>query len=97
MFEASNSAETDRRTKELIGLRNKLDSLIRNTQRTFLEFGSSLSSEEKQAGSRTLDDAEAAAKSQNFDDIQRVVKSVEKLGAQLTKVMLNPSANSSEN
>src|SRR5437588_2670517 len=41
--EAETSAESDREVREAIALRNKLESLVKNTQRTFLEFGGLLS------------------------------------------------------
>jgi molecular chaperone DnaK len=43
IIEAETSVEADRRAKEIIGLRNKLDTLVRNTRRAFVEFGGSLS------------------------------------------------------
>src|SRR5688500_18647983 len=45
IVEAETSGDADRRAKEIIGLRNKLDTLVRNTRRAFVEFGNSLSAE----------------------------------------------------
>src|ERR671917_951577 len=47
--EATRSAESDQQVKEMISMRNRLDSLVRNTQRTYREFGSALTPEERQA------------------------------------------------
>ncbi|HEV2763849.1 MAG TPA: molecular chaperone DnaK [Pyrinomonadaceae bacterium] len=93
MAEAINAAETDRRVKEVIGLRNRLDSLVRNTQRTFKEFGGALSNAERERGQRTLNDGEEAALSDDPDEIRRAMQAVEQLATQLTMAMMGaPSA-----
>jgi molecular chaperone DnaK len=89
IMEAENSMDSDRRLKELIALRNKLDSLVRNTQRAFTEFGDSLSPADKQTGKRTLSEGENAAQSDNMEDIGRSLEAVEQLAAQLTLAMMN--------
>ncbi|MET0648079.1 MAG: molecular chaperone DnaK, partial [Pyrinomonadaceae bacterium] len=45
--EAQTSAEADRRARDLLVQRTKLEGLLRNAQRTFAEFGSALSSGER--------------------------------------------------
>jgi molecular chaperone DnaK len=90
--EAEQSAELDRRTKELIGLRTKLDGLIRNTQRTLREFGTSLTNDERQAAQHTLLECEELAKSEDFDELQEGLQKAEKLAAQLAMALLNPMA-----
>ncbi|MEJ7575381.1 MAG: molecular chaperone DnaK [Pyrinomonadaceae bacterium] len=89
MLEAADAADTDRQTKTVVGLRNKLESLMRNTRRTLTEFGNLLSSEERQAASGTLQEAEAKTKSDDPDEIRGATAAVEQLGAQLTTLMLN--------
>ncbi len=95
--EAETSAEADRQLKETIALRNKLDSLLRNTKRTFEEFGKSLSSNDQQIGERVLHESEAAAQSNDIADIRRALDAIERLGSQLTNAMMNPSAGFGEN
>src|SRR5436309_3785995 len=56
--EAANSASRDQRAKELIALRNKLDSLTRNAQRTFREVAAVLTLEEQEAGQQALKDGQ---------------------------------------
>jgi molecular chaperone DnaK (HSP70) len=80
--------------KEVIGLRSKLDSLVRNTQRTFKEFSGALSPEERESGQRALNEGEAAASSEDPEEIRRVIKSVTDLAAQLTAAIMNPSVGS---
>ena len=93
MAEAITAADTDRRVKEVIGLRNRLDSLVRNTQRTFKEFSGALSAGERERGQRTLTDGEEAALSDDPEEIRRATQAVEQLATQLTMAMMGtPSA-----
>ena len=89
--EAVSSAEADRQLKEIIGQRSKLESLIRNTQRTLREFKSSISADERKEADQTLTRNEEFVKSQDPDEIQRALQEVELLAGQLTMAMLNPS------
>jgi molecular chaperone DnaK len=89
IMEAETSAETDRRAKEIIGLRNRLDTLVRNTRRAFTEFSGSLSAEEKRNGQQTLSQSEEAAQSENIDEIQQAIDRMQILANDLTKVMMN--------
>jgi molecular chaperone DnaK len=89
--EAQTSIEADRRAKEMIGYRSKLDSLLRNTQRTLREFGSTLQPDERQAAHSTLVECEEVSKSENFDEIQEALDRVERLAGQLALAMLNPA------
>jgi molecular chaperone DnaK len=90
--EAVTSAESDRRLREVIGLRTRLESLIRNTQRTLKEFGNALDSEERQAANQTLTRNEDHVHSEDLEEIQRALKEVEQLGHRVTMAMLNPTA-----
>ncbi|HEY0077179.1 MAG TPA: molecular chaperone DnaK [Pyrinomonadaceae bacterium] len=92
--EAATAADADRRMKEVISLRGKLDSLTRNTQRTFKEFGGALSGIDREQGQQALSDAEAAARSEDPEEIRRALQALERFAAQLTMAMLNPSASS---
>jgi molecular chaperone DnaK len=89
--EAETSTDTDRRLKEMIGLRNKLDSLMRNTQRALTEFGDGLSSEERRAAQRTLSEGESATHSDNLEEIRTALEAVEMLGIQITNAMMKSS------
>ncbi len=94
--EAVNSADTDRHLKEVFGLRTKLESLVRNTSRTFKEYGSALPSEHRQEGSKAIAAAEAAVVTEDIEDIRQAMRDVERLANQLTMVMLNPQADDDE-
>src|SRR6266516_1646538 len=88
--EAETSAESDREVREAIALRNKLESLVKNTQRTFLEFGGLLSDNDQQMGTRVLGEGEAAINSKALEEIGRALDGVERLAKQLTNAMMNP-------
>ncbi len=87
--DAASSIETDRQLKEIISSRNKLDSLFRNTQRTFTEFGHMLSDTERNNGKSVFVVAEEATHSEDTAEIQRALREVEQLANQLTFAMLN--------
>jgi molecular chaperone DnaK len=86
--EAETMAESDRSESEKIALRNKLASLVKNTQRTFLEFGGLLETEQQEAGQRILLDGEAAVKADEVGEIRMAVDALERLGRQLTNAMM---------
>ena len=52
--EAEAYTEADRRVKEVVVLRNKLESLLRNTQKGFSKFGGLLSENDQQIAERAL-------------------------------------------
>src|ERR671932_437755 len=47
--EAQSASEADRRAKDIISQRTRIESLLRNTQRSFREFGSALTADERVA------------------------------------------------
>ncbi len=89
--EADDFAESDRDAKELVVVRNKLDSLLRNTKKSFTKFGGLLSQPEQESSDDVFGEAEAAIKSDNLEDINRALKRLERLAGQLTAAMLNPT------
>jgi molecular chaperone DnaK len=89
ILEAEASLETDRRIKEIIALRGKLEGLVRNTQRSFAEFSASLSAEERREGQLALNEGQSAIQSDNPEELQRAITTVEQLASQLTMAMMN--------
>jgi molecular chaperone DnaK len=86
--EAENVAESDREERERISLQNKLESLVRNTQRAFIEFGGLLSVNDQELGQRALTDAEATVRSKELGEIRRALDAIERLARDLTTAML---------
>ena len=89
--EAATFAEADHGAKQLVVLRNKLESLLRNTQKSFTKFGGLLSQNDQDIAGRVFAESEAALKSGNLDEINKALNSLERTAAQLTEAMMNPT------
>src|SRR5438132_2327593 len=90
--EAESMAESDRSQRDRVDLQNKLASLVKNTQRTFLEFGGLLEAEQQEAGQRMLSEGESALKSDEMGELRMSIDAVERLGRQLTSAMMKQPA-----
>ncbi|MEP6636129.1 MAG: Hsp70 family protein, partial [Acidobacteriota bacterium] len=89
--ESETFAEEDREAKEQIVLLNKLESLLRNTQKSFTKFGGMLSGNDQEIAERVFRDAVAAVKNKDMDDVNKALTSLERTASQLTMAMMNPS------
>lgn len=89
--EAEDFADTDRTAKEVVLARNKLDSLLKNTRKSYLKFGGLMSQEDQANAESIFLEAEAATKSDKVDDITRAMLRLERVAMQLTAAMLNAS------
>jgi molecular chaperone DnaK len=92
IHEAEKFAETDRNTKEVLVLRTRLDSLLRNTQKSFAKFGGLLPEIEQEAAEKVFDEAEAVLKSDKLEAIKIATSKLERVAGQLTSAMLDPEA-----
>ena len=88
--EAENYAEADRQTKERAVLHNKLDSLLRNTQKSFTKFGGLLSENDQDIAERIFAEAEEAVKSGDPEAVDKTLTGLERIAGQLTTAMMNP-------
>jgi molecular chaperone DnaK len=95
--EAEDMAETDRGERELIDLHSRLTGLVKNTQRTYLEFGGLLQSEQQEAAQRTLSEAEAAVRSPEKGEVRMALDSLDRLARQLTSAMMKQGAEAMTN
>src|SRR5438309_4145169 len=68
--EAQTSAESDRALRDKMDLNSKLTSLVRNTQRAFLEFGGLLSKDAQENGQVILNEGEAAIGAEEVGEIR---------------------------
>ncbi|HYX40821.1 MAG TPA: Hsp70 family protein, partial [Pyrinomonadaceae bacterium] len=87
--EAANSASRDQRAKELIALRNKLDSLTRNAQRTFREVAAVLTPDEREDAQHVFESCAAAAQSEDEDEVRGALTEIERIAMLLTTTLLN--------
>jgi molecular chaperone DnaK len=90
--ESEQFADSDRDAKEMVALRGKLDSLLRNTQKSFTKFGLLLSENDQQVAERSFQEANAAVKTDNIQEINKALNNLERTASQLTSAMMNPTA-----
>ena len=86
--EAEELADSDRNAKETVLTRNKLESLLRNTRKSFMKFGGMLAEEQQEQAERVFDEAQEAANSERVDDMKKAMSSLEAIGMLLTSAML---------
>src|SRR5256714_10413317 len=88
--EAQTASEADRRAKDLISQRTRIESLLRNTQRSFREFGNALTADERVAAQDAFAECEELIKGENVEAISESQQKLERIAQQLTLAMLNP-------
>ncbi len=88
IMEAETSVEKDRLAKDNIMQRNRLDSLVKNTQKAMSEFGKSLPQEQQQKINGVLTEAEAFLGAGNYEDIQSMLAKTEAAANQLTDALM---------
>jgi molecular chaperone DnaK len=93
--EAEGFADTDRVAKEIVVLRNKLESLLRNTQKSFAKFGGVLSANDQEIAERVFREADEAVKAEGKEPINKALTALERVAGQLTAAMLNPAGDAS--
>jgi molecular chaperone DnaK len=89
--EAEGLAETDRRTTGLIILRNKLESLLRNTQKSFSRFGGVLSQNDQEIAERVFKESEEALAAEDQEVLEKALTSLERVAKQITGAMMDPA------
>jgi molecular chaperone DnaK len=89
--EAAGSAKRDQELKEIIAMRNRLESLTRNAQRAYNEIGSALSNEEREDVQDVLAGCAGAEQLQDAGELQRLLAETERVAALLTEAVLNSS------
>ena len=89
--EAEAFASADKDAKEVVVLRNKLESLLRNTQKSFAKFGSMLSKNDQEIADRVFGEAQLAAEGDSVDAIGKGLSALERVANELTSAMMNPT------
>ncbi len=89
--EANRNVEADRRIKEVILARNRLEGLLQNTVRSFSEFGWMLSSSDQEFVRSTLEGARTAAISDNAGEIRSALEELENAARIITDAMFRPT------
>src|ERR1043166_7940567 len=78
--EAEELADSDRNAKETVLMRNKLESLLRNTRKSFMKFGGMLAEEQQGQADSVFAEAQEAAKSDRIDEMKKAMSSLESVG-----------------
>ncbi len=88
IMEAETSVERDNEAKALIMLRNKLDSLVRNTRKAMSEFGKGLELEQQKAINGLLGEAEEFVTSDDPLQLKEATDKAEEAANQLTAALM---------
>ena len=88
IMEAETSVEKDRLAKDSIMQRNRLDSLVKSTQRAMSEFGRSLPGEQQQQINRVLKEAEEFLEAGDFQKIDKIIVKMESAANELTNALM---------
>ena len=91
--EAADFADSDREAKEMVVMRNKLESLLRNTQKSFTQFGGLLLAKHQDLAQRVFSEGVAALKTDSLDEINKALNGLEQTAGQLTAAMMDPTKN----
>ena len=86
--DAYHSKEEDRHLRDRQELNNKLSSLVRNTERSFNEFGGLLPAEAREHGRELMKQAEEALGSSQIGELRLALDGVERLARDLTTAMM---------
>jgi molecular chaperone DnaK len=89
--EAGRNAEHDRRTKEVIIARNRLEGLLQNTIRSFSEFGWMLQPNDQEFVRHSLDDSRRAALSDDASEVRAALEELERAARLITDAMFRPT------
>ncbi|HKS43390.1 MAG TPA: molecular chaperone DnaK [Blastocatellia bacterium] len=89
--EAGRNADNDRRAKEVIIARNRLEGLLQNTIRSFGEFGWMLPPGEQEFVRQSLDRARRAALSEDAPEVRSALEELERAARLITDAMFRPT------
>jgi molecular chaperone DnaK len=88
--EAGRSIEEDRRAKEIIIARNRLEGLYANTVRSFGEFGWMLSAADQDFVRQSVDAARTVGMSEDPSAVRRALEQLENAARMITDAMFRP-------
>src|SRR3989441_5098699 len=91
--EAADFADSDREAKEMVVMHNKLETLLRNTLKSFTQFGGLLLATDQEVAERVFTEGEAALKTDSLDEINKALNGLEQTAGLLTAAMMDPTKN----
>jgi molecular chaperone DnaK len=89
--EANRNVDTDRRMREIIIARNRLEGLLQNTVRSFGEFGWMLSPENQEFVRNTVEHARDTFSSEDSSEVRHTLEQLEKAARLITDAMFRPT------
>jgi molecular chaperone DnaK len=89
--EANRNVESDRRMKEIIIARNRLEGLLQNTVRSFGEFGWMLSADDQEFVRNTIEHARETFASEDSTEMRYTLEQLEKAARLITDAMFRPT------
>ncbi len=89
--EAGRNIDTDRRMKEVIIARNRLEGLLQNTIRSFTEFGWMLSSRDQEFARTALENGRVSVLSDDAGEVRYALEQLETAARLITDVMFRPT------
>lgn len=90
--EANRNVDTDRRMREIIIARNRLEGLLQNTVRSFGEFGWMLTAEDQDFVRNTVEQARDTFSSEDSSEVRYTLEQLEKAARLITDAMFRPTA-----
>jgi molecular chaperone DnaK len=89
--EANRNVEADRRMREIIIARNRLEGLLQNTMRSFAEFGWMLSTEDQEFVRTAVDHARNTFTSEDSTEMRNTLEQLERAARLITDAMFRPT------
>jgi molecular chaperone DnaK len=89
IMESEKSSDDDRDAKETIVQRNRLETLLRNTQKAMQEYGGSLAVDKQGEVITALTNADSALKSNDLETIRHSLLEIEKSANILTEALMS--------
>ena len=89
--EANRNVDADRRMREIIIARNRLEGLLQNTVRSFGEFGWMLSSDDQEFVRNTVEHARDTFSSEDSSEMRYTLEQLERAARLITDAMFRPT------
>ncbi|MCS6885180.1 MAG: molecular chaperone DnaK [Acidobacteriota bacterium] len=90
--EAKLNLENDKKLKELLTTKNRLEGMLQNSQRSFSEFGWMLAANDQEIVRNSLQNAQLALASDDMQELQRALNELEHAANLITEAMFSGSS-----
>lgn len=87
-------AEEDRKKKERIDMRNRLDNLIYNTEKIIREHGDKIPRAEKEAVENAISEGRRVLESENIEDLRRAISNIERASHTIAEILYRQQTSS---